>query len=84
MENQKTIKRIFTGEVLSTSMEKTITVNVDRMKPIKKYQKAVKVSRKYHVHDEKGLAKVGDTVEFTECRPISKTKKWYLTKVLSK
>jgi len=84
MENSKIIKRVFIGEVLSTLMEKTITVNVDRMKPIKKYQKAIKVSQKYHVHDEKGIAKVGDTVEFTECRPLSKTKKWYLTKVLSK
>ncbi len=84
MENSKIIKRVFTGEVISTLMEKTITVNVNRMKPIKKYQKAIKVSHKYHVHDEKGIAKVGDMVEFTECRPLSKTKKWYLTKVLSK
>ena len=41
-----------------------------------KYQKAARVSRKYHVHDEKGLAKVGGTVRFVECRPLSKTKRW--------
>lgn len=78
------IYRTFTGFVTSTSMQKTITVRVDDMKLNQKYQKKYKVSKKYHVHDEKGAAKVGDTVSFVECRPLSKTKRWRLAEVLNK
>ncbi len=76
--------RQFTGLVVSTGMQKTITVKIDAMKMHQKYQKSYRVSRKYHVHDEKGDAKVGDMVEFKECRPLSKTKRWTLTAVLKK
>lgn len=69
-------ERTFIGVVTSTSMQKTITVRVDRMKLNEKYQKKFRVSRKYHVHDEKGVAKLGETVKFVECRPLSKTKRW--------
>lgn len=70
--------REFNGEVLSVGMNKTITVIVHRLKLNQKYQKKYRVSKKYHVHDEKGTAKVGDVVRFVECRPISKTKRWRL------
>ena len=75
---KKTIKmyRTFTGLVTSVKMAKTITVRVDVMKLNTKYQKKFRVSTKYHVHDEKGEAKAGDTVKFVECRPLSKTKRW--------
>ena len=75
-------KRQFAGEVVSAAMTKTIVVRVDTMKLHPKYNKSYKVSNKYHVHDEKGEAKVGDKVVFVESRPISKTKKWRLTQVL--
>lgn len=75
-----TIKQIrtFTGTVVSSAMQKTITVRVDRMKLNEKYQKSYRVSKKYHVHDEEGKAKVGDMVTFAETRPMSKTKRWKL------
>ncbi len=76
--------RQFTGLVVSTGMQKTITVKIDMMKMHQKYQKSYRVSKKYHVHDEKGEAKVGDMVGFKECRPLSKTKRWTLTSVLKK
>ena len=75
------IYRTFNGVVMSTSMQKTITVQVDFMKMNEKYQKKYRVSKKYHVHDEKGTAKVGDKVVFVECRPLSKTKRWRLVEV---
>ncbi len=82
MENKETkLERSFTGTVVSTGMQKTITVRVDSMKLNEKYQKKYRVSAKYHVHDEDGKAKVGDTVTFVECRPMSKTKRWTLTAV---
>lgn len=65
-------------------MAKTITVQVDNMKMNEKYQKKYRVSKKYHVHDEKAVAKAGDTVRFVECRPLSKTKRWRLAEVVKK
>lgn len=77
------IFRSFVGTVVkAATMQKTIVVQVDTMKEHQKYDKYFRVSKKYHVHDEKGLAKVGDKVKFTECRPLSKTKKWFLAGVL--
>lgn len=69
-------KRKFVGVVVSDSMDKTIVVRVDRVKTHKKYQKRYTVSRKYKVHDEKNEYNKGDNVEFVECRPISKDKRW--------
>ena len=85
MEKQTAkIYREFTGLVTSVAMAKTITVRVDVMKMNQKYQKKYRVSTKYHVHDEKGEAKAGDTVRFVECRPLSKTKRWRLVEVMKK
>jgi small subunit ribosomal protein S17 len=75
-------KRNFEGEVVSTAMNKTIIVKVNTMAMHSKYNKSYKVSNKYPVHDEKEEAKKGDRVAFEECRPLSKTKKWRLVKVL--
>ena len=77
-------KRKFEGQVVSVVMTKTIVVRVDSLKFNSKYGKSYKVSSKYHVHDEKGEAKMGDKVVFVESRPISKTKKWRLIEVISK
>ena len=69
-------KRVMRGVVVSDKMEKTIVVNVERKYPHPLYQKYVKRSKRYHVHDKENLHKVGDKVNIRECRPISKTKKW--------
>jgi small subunit ribosomal protein S17 len=78
MENTKKNERKFTGEVVSAAMQKTVVVRVNTMKLHPKYKKFYKTSQKYHVHDEKGTAKVGDKVAFVECRPLSRTKRWRL------
>lgn len=74
--------RTFEGIVMSAAMAKTIVVRVERRKLISKYKKTIRVSQKYHVHDEKSVAKVGDKVKFVECRPLSKTKRWRLVEVM--
>ncbi|PIT88454.1 MAG: 30S ribosomal protein S17 [Candidatus Magasanikbacteria bacterium CG10_big_fil_rev_8_21_14_0_10_36_32] len=79
----KKIKRELTGETVSVAMNKTITVNVENRKLHPKYKKFYRVNKKYHVHDEKSEAKMGDKVVFVECRPISKTKRWRLVKILN-
>ncbi|MCX6780935.1 MAG: 30S ribosomal protein S17 [Candidatus Magasanikbacteria bacterium] len=76
MEKTLTHKRQFTGEVVSAAMDKTIVVRVDSIKTHPKYGKQYKRSKKYHVHDELGVHKVGEKVNFVECRPLSKTKRW--------
>jgi small subunit ribosomal protein S17 len=69
-------KKRFKGEVVSNKMNKTIVVRVDSVKVHPKYQKRYTVSKKYKVHDEINRYKAGDKIEFVECRPISKDKKW--------
>lgn len=76
MADNKTIKRIFNGVVMSDKMEKTIVVKVDRTKVHPKYKKRYIVSKRYKVHDEKNKFKIGDKVAFVECRPLSKDKRW--------
>ena len=69
-------KRIFSGQVVSKSGDKTVVVRVDRrvMHPI--YKKFITRSKKFHAHDEKNVYKVGDSVRIQECRPRSKLKTW--------
>ncbi|HRY36783.1 MAG TPA: 30S ribosomal protein S17 [Candidatus Magasanikbacteria bacterium] len=74
--------RSFIGQVVSAAMEKTAVVKVDALKMHPKYKKSYRVSEKFHIHDEKKIAKVGDTVKFVECRPLSKTKRWRLAAVI--
>ncbi len=84
MESKATVTkhfREFIGTVVAAKMLKTITVRVDTRKLHPKYQKRYRTSETYHVHDEEAAAKVGDTVTFRECRPLSKTKRWYLVNV---
>lgn len=69
------------GVVVSDKMEKTIVVEVETHKRHAKYQKRVKYSNKYYAHDEKGIAKVGDTVTIMACRPLSATKRFRLVSV---
>ncbi len=75
-ESKEKILKKFKGEVTSDKMSKTIVVRVDRFRMHPKYQKRYRVSQKYKVHDEKGQYKVGDVVEFVECRPLSRDKRW--------
>lgn len=75
--------RRFEGVVVSDRGQKTIQVLVKTQKLHKKYRKHYTTSKKYAVHDEKGEAHTGDTVMFQECRPLSKTKRWRLVKVVS-
>ena len=83
MENQK-IQKTRSGRVVSKSGDKSIKVQIDYMVKHPKYGKYVKRFTKLGVHDPKNLAGVGDTVEITECRPISKSKSWRLVNIVKK
>lgn len=71
--------RIFTGKVVTKKMQNTATVEVERTVIHPLYGKRYKRAKKYQVHDEVGV-KVGDTVKFVTCKPISRLKKWRIVK----
>ncbi len=75
--------RVLVGEVVSDKMEKTIVVEVERTFKHPQYGKVIRRSKKYKVHDEENVAKIGDKVEIAECRPLSKTKHMVLSRVIS-
>ncbi len=76
--------RTLVGRVVSDKRAKTVTVLVERRAAHELYGKIVARSRKYHAHDEKGEYKMGDLVEIAEGRPVSKTKAWFVTRLLEK
>ena len=78
------ILRIQTGSVISDRMDKSAVVLIERKVKHPIYGKFVKKSTKLHIHDESNECGVGDTVQITECRPVSKTKSWKLVKVVEK
>lgn len=75
--------RTVTGRVVSDKMDKTITVLVERLIKFPIYGKFVKRSTKFLAHDEANVAKEGDMVSITSCRPMSKNKTYKLVSVLN-
>jgi small subunit ribosomal protein S17 len=75
-------KKQLTGTVISNKMQKTVVVEVERLKEHPKYKRRFKIHKKYKAHDEKGECKVGDRVIIEECRPLSKEKRWRIIKKL--
>jgi small subunit ribosomal protein S17 len=81
-ELAKKTKRKLTGVVVSDKSTKTVVVKVELKKMHSKYHKFVTNSNKFHAHDEKGEAKIGDTVTIIESRPRSALKRWELLSVV--
>ena len=69
-------KKILTGKVISSKMNKTITVLVERKYQHPLFKKIIKTKKKYHAHDESNNHKIGDVVKIEESKPISKLKKF--------
>ncbi|MGE5451077.1 MAG: 30S ribosomal protein S17 [Acidobacteriota bacterium] len=83
-EAQTKVTRTLVGKVVSDARSKTITVLVERRVKHELYGKIVAKSRKYHAHDENNEFKLGDVVEITESRPLSKTKSWVVSRLVEK
>jgi small subunit ribosomal protein S17 len=77
-------RKVRQGVVVSDVQDKTIVVRVQRTTTHPLYKKTLRVSKKYHVHDEVNDAKVGDTVRIVETRPLSKLKRWRLAEVVDR
>lgn len=80
--SDKNKKSEFVGKVVSDKMDKTVVVEITRTFKHPRLHKILRKTKKYKVHDEQGLAKTGDTVEFYEGRPVSKTKYMYLSRIV--
>ena len=82
MDTVKKFKRRLEGVVVSSKNSKTIVVNITRRFKHSKYSKFVNESKKFHAHDEKGSANLGDKVVIIESKSYSKLKKWELLRVV--
>ena len=83
-EEKRSLKRTLVGKVVSDKRAKTVTVLIERRVKHPIYDKIMVKSSKYHAHDEKSEYKLGDVVEITESRPISKTKNWVAIRLVQK
>ena len=84
MTSSNKVVRTVSGRVTSDKMDKTITVLVERKVKHPLIGKVIVKSNKFHAHDENNECKEGDLVTITESRPLSKTKTWVLSKIVTK
>ena len=81
---ERNTRKVYTGTVVSTKMDKTITVAIDSYRKDRLYGKRVKQTAKFHAHDENNEAGLGDIVKIMETRPLSATKKFRLIEIVEK
>ena len=81
-ENRTNLRKIRVGKVVSTKMDKSFTLLVERVMKHPRYEKTFRTSSKLMVHDEKNEAGVGDVVKVMETRPMSKQKRWRLVEIV--
>ena len=80
----RNLRKVRQGVVISNKMDKTIVIASKFKEKHPIYGKCVQKTKKYHAHDEKNEANVGDTVQIIETRPLSKTKRWRLVQIVEK
>ncbi|OGJ88086.1 MAG: 30S ribosomal protein S17 [Candidatus Raymondbacteria bacterium RifOxyA12_full_50_37] len=77
-------RRVRTGIVIKNAMDKSIVVKVERAQAHLLYDKVVKKKSTFMAHDDKNECNIGDLVEIAETRPLSKMKRWRLTRIIQK
>jgi len=83
-DTNETSARTLTGKVVSSGMDKTIAVQIERVVKHPMYGKYIRRSTKLLAHDESNECNVGDLVAISECRPLSKRKSWRLEKIVER
>ena len=81
---QKSFSKEAIGTVVSDKMDKTVVVKIGRLMVHPIFKKRIRKFKKFKVHDEKNIAKVGDVVKIHATRPISKGKYWKLSEIITK
>ena len=84
MTEERNLRKVRQGVVVSDANDKTTVVAVEERKPHPIYKKMITSTKKFHAHDENNEAGVGDTVQIMETRPLSKMKRWRLLKIVEK
>lgn len=84
MEEQKSGRKTRVGTVMSNAMDKTVVVLVERLINHPKYRKFIRRRNKFKAHDAQSACGIGDKVLIEESRPLSKSKRWVVVKVLEK
>ena len=82
MERNRLKTRV--GKVVSEAAEKTATVQIERLVQHPQYKKYIRRRKNYAIHDEQNDCRVGDTVRFMDCRPLSKNKRWRLVEIVER
>ncbi len=77
-KNERGKRKVLTGTIVSTAMQKTAVVQIERLVKHVEYGKYVRHRSRFKIHDEKNECRVGDVVRFMETRPMSKDKRWRL------
>jgi small subunit ribosomal protein S17 len=84
MEDNRNLRKDRVGVVTSNKMDKSITVMVERRQKHPMYGKFIKLTKKFHAHDESNECNIGDTVKIMETRPLSKSKRWRLVEIIER
>jgi small subunit ribosomal protein S17 len=82
--NTRGMKRQVTGTIVSNKMDRTVVVVVERLVKHPLYKKFVRRQHKYMAHDKDNECQIGDRVLITQSRPLSKTKRWRVSRILEK
>ena len=82
--SERNVRKYRIGKVISDKMDKTVVVAIEELKQHKLYKKPVKRTVRFHAHDEKNDAHVGDKVAIMETPPLSKTKRWRVVEVVER
>ena len=78
------MKKVKIGRVVSDRMARTIVVRVEESRLHQQYRKHIRRHKKFHAHDARDEAGVGDLVRIEECRPLSRMKRWRLAEILER
>ena len=81
---ERNVRKVRVGKVVSNKMDKTIVVSVERKVPHALYNKPRVTSKRFKAHDENNECQIGDTVKIVETRPLSKDKHWRLVEIIEK
>jgi small subunit ribosomal protein S17 len=77
-------RKIYTGEVVSDKMDKTVVVAVKRLTQHRVYKKTIKKVTKFKAHDKENKCKIGDKISIVESRPLSKDKRWKVLDIIER
>ena len=84
MAEERKLRKVRQGIVVSNKMDKTVVVAVERKVPHKLYKKSINTRTKFKAHDENNEYRVGDTVRIVETRPLSHDKRWRVEKIVAR